>query len=190
MKRLLLIAGLLLVPMVAPAQEPAPKPEPAATAPAADAPKPDSSLDTNNDGKVDADEVKAATDADAEISDVIKDATGVYEAVKDKKSLPKGTFWAVMLGAVFKLLLSLVKVLGKNVAWFKTKDGKRVVKYSTIGLGAAAALTANLAFGMHWMDAVQILLSGPLAVAIHEYTKDSKDSSDPDLGKNGPATPA
>jgi hypothetical protein len=73
-----------------------------------------------------------------------------------------------------------MKVLGKNIAWFKTKDGKRVVKYSTLGLGAAAALLANLAFGMHWLDAVQILLSGPLAVAIHEYTSDSSEPKSDD----------
>jgi hypothetical protein len=81
---------------------------------------------------------------------------------------------SLLLAAVFKLLLSLLKVLAKSLAWFKSQDGKRILKYSTIGLGSAAALVANLSFGLSWVDALTILLSGPLAVAIHEYTSDSK----------------
>jgi hypothetical protein len=170
MKRLLIIAVLLLAPQVVSSQEkPKPAPKPAVT----------SSMDTNKDGKVDAKEMAAATKADASVGDVMADGAEVVDAVKDMKDgssgLPNSTLLALLLGVIFKLLLSGMKVAGKNIAWFKSKDGKRVIKYSTLGLGAAAALCANLAFGMHWMEAAQLLLSGPIAVAIHEYTKDSKD---------------
>ena len=161
MKRLLLIAALLFIP---------------SEAFTLDSPPAASSLDLNKDGKVDAAEAAAATDADAGVKDVADGAAELYGTIKDKDSLPKGTFWALIMGTVFKLLLSGLKLAGKNVGWFKSKDGKRVMKYSTIGLGAAAAITANFALGWGWVDAVQLLLSGPLAVAIHEYTKDSKDT--------------
>lgn len=148
------------------AQEPA---EPAVT----------SSLDTNKDGKVDEAETAAATNADADVGTTIGEGaeavSTITDAWKNRDKLPIGTLWAIILGTIFKVLLSLMKVVGKNVAWFKTQDGKRVIKYSTLGLGALAALMANLVFGMHWLEAAQLLLSGPIAVAIHEYTKDSKD---------------
>jgi hypothetical protein len=168
--RLIILGALLALPMSVQAQDD-PKPEAPAAA---------SELDTNKDGKVDAKETAAATEADAGVGDVIAEGADVVKAAKalaDKdESMPVGTMILVLLGAIFKLLLSLMKVLGKNIAWFKSKDGKRVIKYSTIGLGAAAALVANLGFGMHWIEAAQLVLSGPLAVAIHEYTKDSKDT--------------
>lgn len=147
--------------------------------------KPTSSLDTNGDGKVDAAEQAAATAKEATVADVIKDGADTVNAAKALKdpTMPKGVMVAVLLGAVFKLLLSLMKVLGKNIAWFKTANGKRIVKYSTLGLGAAAGLVANLAFGMSWIDSVTILLSGPIAVAINEYTSDSKSTpTDPPSG--------
>lgn len=149
---------------------------------------PDSSLDTNKDKKVDAAETTAAVNADATTTDVVKEGAGVVTAAKDiinrdkVNGPPVGLLVAVLLGALFKLLLSLIKVLAKNVAYFKTQDGKRVVKYSTIGLGCAAALVANLAFGIGWVDALTILLSGPLAVAIHEYTSDSKPTEQETAG--------
>ena len=197
MRRFLLAAAISLF-VICPwqttqAQEPPPPAAPAAdteapAAPAA-APKVTSTLDTNGDGVVDAAETAAATNEEGTIGGTVGDGaeavSTITEAWKNRDKLPTGMLWAIILGAVFKLLLSVMKVVGKNVAWFKSKDGKRVLKYSTIGLGAVAGLLANLAFGLHWLDAAQIMLSGPLAVAIHEYTKDSKD---PDA--NGDDKPA
>jgi len=165
-----LLFGVFLVSIPANAQEP----------PAPATPVVSSDLDTNKDGKVDEKEMAAATEADAGVADVVADGADAAKIIKDlvgekENKMPLGTMILVILGVAFKLLLSLIKVLGKNIAWFKTKDGKRVIKYSTLGLGAAAGLVANLAFGMHWIEAIQIVLSGPLAVAIHEYTSDSKD---------------
>jgi len=171
MKTLFLILALSF-PVLAFAEAAAPTPSRPAVTPTATT----SSLDTNKDGKVDASETSAVTTADASAGEVAGDAAKVVDAAKSLKdpTLPKGLAIAVLLGAIFKLLLSGLKVVSKFAPWFKSQDGKRVLKYSTLGLGAAAALTANLAFGMGWMDALTILLSGPLAVAIHEYTSDSK----------------
>lgn len=182
--RPVILSLVLLVPVLSLADPtPAPAPATPAAAPAvvAPAPKPASSLDTNKDGKVDSTELANATNADATVTDVIKDGTAVVDAAKGLKdpSMPKGVAIAVLLGTLFKLLLSLLKVVAKNVAWFKSQDGKRVLKYSTLGLGALAALMANWAFGMSWMDSLVILLSGPIAVAIHEYTSDSKPVPEP-----------
>jgi len=158
MKHLLLTFCLVLAPTAAFSQE---------------------SLDTNQDGKVDAAETTAVVEADATPTDVVKDGASVVSAAKDianreNDDRPTSLLVALLLAAVFKLLLSLLKVLAKNLSWFKSQDGKRILKYSTIGLGSAAALVSNLAFGLSWVDALTILLSGPLSVAIHEYTSDSK----------------
>ena len=133
--------------------------------------------DTNADGKIDSAEIAKEVAKDAELSDIVSDVTNVVDATKDfkTKGADKAMVLLLLLGAIFKLLLSSIKVLGRNIAWFKTKDGKRVIKYSTLGLGALAALVSNMAFGMSWMEAGFIFLSGPVAVAIHEYTKDSKE---------------
>jgi hypothetical protein len=161
---ILLMAGLWVAPSFA--QDPV---APAGT------------MDTNKDGKVDKDETAAEVNKDVGVNDVVKDVTGVVDAAKDLKGEKEGKAALIMLllGAIFKLLLSAVKVVKKETNWFHAKKAKRIVKYSTIGLGAAAALMSNLAFGMSWIEAGIILLSGPMAVAIHEYTKDSKDG-DPD----------
>ena len=189
--RKLILAVAILVPALSLADPTpvTPAATPTVTAPVAPA-KPASSLDTNKDGKVDKTETAAATNADATVSDVIKNGTDVVSAAKDLKNpaLPKALAIAVLLGAAFKLLLSLIKVLGKNIKWFTTQAGKRTIKYSTLGLGALAALTANLALGTGWIDALTILFSGPLAVAIHEYTSDSSPDEAP--AAPAPAAPA
>lgn len=171
MIRSLLIAASLILSLTAQAET---TPATPAVAPAPVVPS--SSLDTNKDGKVDAAETAAATNAEATTGEAVSGVAEVAEAAKALKdpTMPKGLAIAVLLGAIFKLLLSSLKMVSKFAPWFKSPDGRRVLKYSTLGLGGAAALTANLAFGMGWMDALTIVLSGPLAVAIHEYTSDSK----------------
>jgi hypothetical protein len=44
------------------------------------------------------------------------------------------------------------------------------LKVITITLGLAAGFAAQLGMGENWWDAITIGLSGPLAVAFHEYT--------------------
>ena len=138
-------------------------------------------MDTNGDGKIDASEAAAETDKEVGVGDVVSDAGAVVDAAQALKGKTEGkaTLIMLLLGAIFKLLLSGIKLVKKSTNWFHAKKAKRIIKYMTIGLGAAAALMSNLAFGMSWLEAGIILLSGPMAVAIHEYTKDSKDG-DPD----------
>lgn len=148
---------------------------------AQDDPKPAAAgeMDTNKDGKVDANETADEVAKDVDVSDAVKDVTDVVEAAKDLKGKKDGTSMALLitalLGTIFKFMLSGIKLIKKKTKWFHAKKAKRIVKYTTAALGAASALTANLVFGMSWIEAGIILLSGPVAVAIHEYTKDSKD---------------
>jgi len=147
-------------------------------------PKPDETvaageLDLNKDGKVDADEMAKAAEGEAGVGDVVKDVGAVVDAAKDLKGSKEGkaTLIMILLGAIFKLLLSAIKLVKKQTNWFHAKKAKRIVKYTTLGLGALAGLMANLVFGMGWIEAGIIVLSGPISVAIHEYTKDSKDGN-------------
>jgi len=137
-------------------------------------------LDTNKDGKVDADEAAAATAEEVDISDVVKDAGELIDAAKNLKDKQDGTSISLLimavLGAIFKFLLSAVKLIKAQTNWFHAKKAKRIVKYTTLVLGGLAALMANLVFDMSWLEAGIILLSGPMSVAMHEYTKDSEDT--------------
>lgn len=136
------------------------------------------SMDTNKDGKVDADETAAAIDKEADVGDVVADVGEVVGAAKGLGSSKDGkaTLIMILLGAIFKLLLSGIKLIKGKTNWFRAKKAKRIVKYTTLGLGALAGLMANLIFGMSWIEAGIIVLSGPISVAIHEYTKDSSDT--------------
>lgn len=140
--------------------------------------KPAGVMDTNKDGKVDADETKTEIDKDVDVGDVASEVGAVVDAAQDLKG-GKAAVIMMFLSVLFKLMLSAVKLIKKETNWFHAKKAKRIIKYSTLGLGGLAALMSNLAFGVGWMEAGIIFLSGPVAVAIHEYTKDSKDG-DPD----------
>jgi hypothetical protein len=159
-----LLAALLLLPVSASAQDEAPeKPAVAAT-----------SADTNADGKVDGEESKALAEADAKASDVVEDVGGLAKAIGDYKDnkANKGTMMALalLLAMIFKMLLSLVKVLAKNTKVFAGKKGKAWLKYSTMALGALVGVCANLAFGVGWLDALILAGSGPLSMVVHEYS--------------------
>jgi|SRR6185369_256205 len=142
-----------------------------------------SEMDTNKDGKVDNAELQAylaknvgAADAVAGAMDVVKGIT----TAKTKWSTEKLIAVATALAAIFKLLLSLVKMLGNTkLPWLATPAGKNTIKYSTLALGVLAALFANLAGGMSIPDALLFLGSGPLAVAVHEYLSPAKSDPPP-----------
>jgi hypothetical protein len=183
MKRLLFALTLFCIPTLTFAQEPAPAAEPAATtekaAPAT------SDIDTNKDGRIDSDETKALVDKDENVSDVVDGAGEAIDAAKNMKG-KKGTELALaialFLAALFKSLLSLIKVLKKSTNIFKTKKGKKILKLSTIGLGVLAAVGAGIAntmgAGFGWMEILMIGLSGPGSLAVHELTSKSKDSAE------------
>lgn len=105
------------------------------------------------------------------IGEVVKDGAAVVAAVEDVKDAKKageGLYLAIMamLTAIFKFALSGVKLSGP---FWKGRRGKTVLRLVTIGLGAAAAFTAGF-LDASWVDAIMVGLSGPLAVAFHEYT--------------------
>jgi len=180
MKRLLVLAFFLTAISVQ-AQEPtAPAPAAAPDKPAATTP---AKLDTNNDGVVDKDETAAAVASDATVGDVLDEVNETVGAAKELKGVKDAEGWraklmiiAAFLAGLFKLLLSGIKLIKAQTKWFEKKKAKRILKYSTLGLGALAGLASNIVFGLPIMDCIVIFMSGPVAVAIHEYTKDSKDT--------------
>jgi hypothetical protein len=175
MKSLILIAMFLLAPLPALTQ-PAPE-KPAATDAAKPAVPDISAFDTNGDGKIDATEAASMVHKDPSVTDVMSDVGGVVEAaksIKGKSGVELALAISMLLAIVFKLMLSLVKVASKNTDWFKSSRGKAALKYSTLGLGALAALGAGVASavgsGMGWVEVVIIGLAGPGAMVVHEIS--------------------
>jgi hypothetical protein len=173
MRRLLIPALFLLVGLAY--LQPVQAEDSATTAPAKVAPA--GAMDTNSDGKVDADETAKEVAKDTRVGDVVTDVNAVVDATKGlkDKGADKAMVWMLILATVFKLALSGIKLIKSKTQWFAKKKAKAIIKYSTLGLGALAALLFNVVGGMGWLEAGMIFLSGPVAVAIHEYTKDSKD---------------
>jgi hypothetical protein len=192
-----LIALLFLVGGFAFVQPSFAQEEPAAPA-AAEQPKdiPTSDLDTNGDGKISAEEAKALLDADAGVGDVVSGVSDTIEAAKDLKG-KTGTDLALgisaLLAVIFKMLLSLMKIVSKNTGWFEGARGKAALKYSTLALGGLAAIGAGIAMalgaGLAWWDVVIIALSGPGAMIVHEVSSllpgVGKHASVPEPGGGG-----
>jgi len=183
--RQILILVFLAVAFQVQAQEPA-APETAAptAAPAKPATAPEK-LDTNKDGVVDGDEAVAATEGEATVGETLDEINETVGAAKGLSKVKDAEGWhaklmiiAAFLAALFKLLLSGIKLIKAQTKWFEKKKAKRILKYSTLGLGALAGLASNIVFGLPIMDCIVIFMSGPVAVAIHEYTKDSKDTAE------------
>jgi hypothetical protein len=139
-------------------------------------PVPVSEIDTNKDGKISAVEAKAYKDKEATVGDVVEGVTEVVDAAQDLKG-KSGTGLALgislMLAAIFKTLLSLVKVMSGSTGWFAGKRGKAALKYLTLGLGALAAGGAGIfmALGvgdLAWWDVIIVGLSGPGSMVVHE----------------------
>lgn len=74
-----------------------------------------------------------------------------------------------LLATLFKLLLSGVKLVGGMT--FLTQRQKSVIRLTTIGLGIGVYLTSSLVAGMPWWEALFLSLSGPGAMAVHEYSR-------------------
>jgi len=148
---------------------------------------PAGAMDTNADGKVDADETAKEVSKETGVADVASDAGDLASAVQGlkDKSTPKAMVWMLILATFFKLALSALKLIKAQTKWFTAKKAKRIIKYTTLGLGAVAALLFNFVGGMGWMDAILIFLAGPVSVAIHEYTKDSS-AGEADAGATTP----
>jgi len=167
MKHLLL--ALLLLPVFAPvsyAQEPAVAP---AVTEAAAAPVVAPAADTAP--------VKVTVDGDkVTVGDVVVSAGDVLVAVKNYRAqggadasskAARRLAFMLLLAAIFKFALSGLKL---STPFWKGAKGKALLKVITITLGLGVGLISQLALGDTWYDAITVGLSGPLAVAFHEYT--------------------
>lgn len=103
-------------------------------------------------------------DADPTISVVV---TEVSKVISDARDLRTGKFLAIatFLAALFKLLLSLLKL---SSDFFKSKVVPKVI---ALVLGLATYLFANLAMGVGWVDALILAGAGPGAIFLHELSK-------------------
>lgn len=121
--------------------------------------------------------VKVTVDGDkVTVGDMLLSAGDVAKAVKNYKAqggedagakAAKRLGLMLLLAAIFKFLLSGLKL---STPFWKGTRGKALLKVITITLGLAAGFAAQLGMGEHWWDAITVGLSGPLAVAFHEYT--------------------
>lgn len=167
MKRLLVVAALILfptwslaqettpvaaplpAPAVAPAAEPAPAPVPTAT-----------------------EEFERMLNSDPSLQETFGSGKDVYEAIMEMKKAKEdgGTINLIMvmalLAAAFKFLLSVVKFIRRD--YWKTDQGKTVLRLIALGLGLGVLVTSKIAMGMHWSEAIILALSGPGAIVVHE----------------------
>lgn len=103
----------------------------------------------------------ATAEVGAEVKEVLSTAKQIKKADKTEKFLVISAF----LAALFKLLLSLMKLVNP---YFKKKDVPKVV---ASGLGVLVLLFSKLALGVSWVDAIILAASGPGAVFLHELSK-------------------
>lgn len=156
------------VAAAAPAVTPAaPVASPAATA-TVETPKADSATTEAAPAPEDA---KKITEEDMkEILANADEVLSAYRSVKDANG-SKAKMFAIFaaLAIVFKLLLSLLKVVVKVEFW-KGAKAKWILRCVTAALGLAVFLFASLGTGTPWYDAVVLGLSGPFAIVVHEFT--------------------
>ena len=120
-------------------------------------------------------------DEKPDLGTVAGEVTEVIDTAKNLKSTSedagKLVAMSALLAAIFKLLLSLLKLTS---GLFKNKV---VPKLTALSLGLLVYVFANLALGMPWLDALILALSGPGAIVFHEITKlipivrEAKDAS-------------
>lgn len=127
-------------------------------------------------------------DGKVEIKDLVVEGAEVYEAVKAMRDAKKGVnlaLFVMALAALFKFLLSILKLAVASGFW-STRKGKTVTRLTAIGLGVAAMFVAKLGMGMGWGDALFLFMSGPGALAFNESMgifvgmKDHKDMGEPE----------
>lgn len=119
-----------------------------------------------------------ATKTDEPASPVKEIVGGVKEVIKKVGEVKKGENTAgekipmllaimALLAAIFKVLLSLLKVMSK---FFKSSKGKTVMRLITVILGFATYLVSSMAMKMPWYEALTLSISGPGALVIHELS--------------------
>lgn len=143
---LLLPAGGICAPDAAPA--------PAATAPDAAPPAAP---------KIEAGEPEV--EPEPTVGEVLEKGADVVGAVR--KASEDGSFaaWAAALSALFYMLIAVSR------KWLGMLAPANTVRWVTIGLGAAAALTGYFAAGLPWGEALQLFFAGPGAIIFAELRK-------------------
>lgn len=179
MKRALFAAVLLFTPFIADAQEPATPPIEAPAA--AETPKADEAKPDKVEPAMTGDQANELVDKDVETTDALNDAAEIVKASKDLANAEDGNvdikvLITLLLAAIFKFLLSAIKLSGrfsdKLKEFWASDKGKLVLRLSTLVLGAAVMLTANIAAGVPWLEALFMGLgAGPGSLAIHESVK-------------------
>jgi len=112
---------------------------------------------------------------DVKVGDVVANGAEVYQAIQEYRAAKaegrQGLLALVMvaLAAVFKLLLSLVKIVLAKDFW-KSPKGKLALRVSCVFLGLGVMVAAKIGMGMGWGDSVLLAVSGPGALAVHELT--------------------
>jgi len=124
--------------------------------------------------------------SDPTLMETFAEGKDVTEAIMEMKRAKEagGTIDLVLimllLSSIFKVLLSIAKFIKKE--FWKTRQGKTVMKLITLGLGFAVLITTKIGLGMHWGEAILLSLSGPGAMMVHEIIgmfqgmKDPKDA--------------
>ncbi len=101
---------------------------------------------------------------------LIQEAQGLVEVIA-----PGGdgsvVLWAAVLAAVFKVVLSAIKMTTTWAGWWSGAKAKTALRTITLALGFGTFLVANIAAGMSWWESLIIGLAGPGSIVVHEYSK-------------------
>jgi len=103
------------------------------------------------------------------VNEIVDGAKDVMAKAKELSAAKTGRLLILfaLLAAVFKLLLSVVKVINP---WFGSDKGKKALRITTLVLGLGTYLVTNLAMKMPWYEAIWLACSGPGALMIHELS--------------------
>ena len=123
------------------------------------------------DAAVEKKDAEVKVDGKVTVKTVVSEVKDVIQKAKDLKKgedaegnkIPKLILICALLAAIFKVLLSILKVVSK---WFKSEKGKLVLKLSTLVLGFGTFLVTHLTMDMSWYEALWLSLSGPGALVI------------------------
>jgi hypothetical protein len=112
-------------------------------------------------------------DGEADVSVLPEQARDIARAIDDVrvKRTNRLMLWAALLAAIFKLLLSGVKITGGMPDFWKGERGKAALRLTTLGFGGLVYLASTLAMGMSWWEALLLAMSGPASMIIHEYSR-------------------
>lgn len=108
----------------------------------------------------------------AEVVDAAKEtietATTYFTGTKEGDKAAKTTALFLLISAVLKLLLSLLKVTS---SWWRQTKAKPWLKVVTVALGVPIFFLTTMVAGEPWWVALQLAMAGPFAMVWHEVSK-------------------